>query len=35
LSTLEDEVAEGRTFIRQEERPTIGEQTVADPDEEE
>jgi len=35
LSALETEVAEGRTFIRQEERPTVGEQTVADPDEEE
>ena len=35
LTTLESEVAEGQTFIRREERPTIGEQTVADPDEEE
>jgi C1A family cysteine protease len=35
LSAVETEVAQGRTFIRQEERPTVGEQTVADPDEEE
>ena len=35
LAVLEKEVAEGRTFIREGERPPIGEQTVADPGEEE